>query len=311
MRVVVIGAGAWGKNHIKTLNTLPVDIIGVYELCVQTCKMLSTEFEKVKILESIDDISAFDAVIITAPTHLHKKIASFVLEKNIPCFIEKPLAFTLSDAESLVNIANTKSFPITVGHIERFNPVFVELKRQLGHEKRIMSIDVTRHGIGREGLDTKIDVIYDLMIHDIDLVQALLGYDSVDTICAEHIECKKDPFGYVKALLKYKSGSVVHLSSSRLSHRKVRTMQVECTDQTYLIDFIAQTLEIFKGRASTKESISIKHCMPLEAELSHFLDCVKNNQPTLVSLEDGKVAVDIAAKIKKACQSVLDSIEVV
>ena len=87
MKVAVIGAGAWGKNHIKTLNTLPVNIIGVYDLCLQTCKMLTTTFEKVKILESIDDISAFDAVIITAPTHLHKKIASFVLENNIFSYV--------------------------------------------------------------------------------------------------------------------------------------------------------------------------------------------------------------------------------
>ena len=309
MKVAIIGAGTWGKNHIKTLNTMPVDIIGVYDPCTQTCEMLTTTFEKVKILDNLDDISTFDAVIITAPTHLHKKIASFVLEKNIPCLIEKPLAYTLADADSLVSTANTKTFPITVGHIERFNPVFIELTKQLQHEKRIMSIDVTRHGMGREGLDTQIDVIFDLMIHDIDLVQALLGNDNVNTVFAEHVAYKKDPLGCVKALLKYKSGCVVQLSSSRLSNRKVRTMQVECAEKTYVIDFIAQTLEVFKGRASTKESITIKQSMPLESELIHFLECVKNNQPTLVSLQDGREAVHVATLIKKACQAVLKPTE--
>lgn len=311
MKVAVIGAGTWGKNHIKTLLKMDmVSEVAVYDPCKQTQDELQ-QANTLRILTAMEAATDYDAVVIAAPTALHYTIGEFFITRSIPCLIEKPLAFKVTDAKALYQLAKDHNTLVMVGHIEQFNPAFRKLKQTIAQDHQatpITAIEVTREGMARQNFDTSVDVVYDLMIHDIELVNGLINAELVST-SAVHANVT-DKLGHVSVLLRYQTGAIVKLTASRVSHKRSRIMSVHTIDANYEVDFIGKKLtkHLCDQHGYTTQSLEVHDNEPLKAELTHFLEAVKTGTNKVVTpAYDGYQAVAVAASIKQALTQELHS----
>ncbi|MAJ81999.1 MAG: hypothetical protein CMF41_03690 [Legionellales bacterium] len=298
MKIAIIGAGTWGMNHVKTLIHMNVDI-AVFEPSKINKEKIFKLFPNIKFLDKMNDAIKFDAVIITAPTPLHEKLGSFFLSHKVPCFIEKPLAFKTEEAKSLVDLSKKNKTLVAVGHIEHFNPAFIKLKEYVSKDENIFEISINRHGMARPGFDTSVDVIFDLMIHDIGMMIDLLGtQDAIMNINAFSVPCSTDPFGFVKALIQFQSGRIVNLSSSRISHQKQRQIEVQSLENKYIANLIDQTTQMYThNEVRANDKLSSRKSL-LELELDDFINAVTHKNKLTVPISLAYNAVKVAGIIK-------------
>lgn len=313
LKIGVVGAGSMGTNHIRLYSELK-DVAEVLvfdpnqELCTSVCKNFQAQA-----VADMEALLTCDAISIAAPTELHAEIGEYFLSKGKHCLIEKPLAFSYQDAQMLVQTAEKNNVKLMVGHVEHFNPAFIELKKIVDCGINIHSIDVRRLSYARPNFDKSVDVIFDLMIHDLELIIALLGND-VQAINAHHIS-GSDPWGHVTALMKTKTGVVVNISASRITQKKIRTMILNTDIGFFSLDFIKQELTLYKSGLTQKlnpsdnslfkldmsvDKILLRNEEPLRNQLKHFLACIINDETPLVSGINGRDSIALAERIKKA-----------
>ena len=318
LKVAVIGAGMMGKNHLKTYKNLQgVELVGVYDIFPDACKAAADSFG-VRAFSSLEEVAAnVDAVSVVTTSVTHAEVGEFFLDNKIHCLIEKPLATTEEECKRLIAAAKRNNVVLLVGHIEQFNPAVEQMHKLLSDTSKIRSITAQRMSAA-SGRITDVDVSMDLMIHDMEVVQSLVK-SPVKNIHAASVKTKESPSGkdYITALLEFENGATANLTSSRITQARVRTLSVT-TDTNYIdMDFISQSINVHTqgrmpyvknedipewmhyGLKGSVEQLFIPTNQPLQAELSHFVNCVNGKETPRISGESALEALRVIWKIQE------------
>jgi len=312
IRVAVIGAGAFGRNHARVYRQLQQEGTGlaaIVDTDAARAAAVSREFGNPPCL-SLDQLRGrVDAASVAVPTVEHLKVARALMEAGIDVLIEKPLAPSLAEADEIIHVAQRTGRVVQVGHLERFNPA---VRATLPLLTRPMFFEVHRLSVFTpRSLD--IDVILDLMIHDLDVVLSFVD-SPVKEIRAVGLPILTPRVDIANVRMEFESGCVANFTASRVSTERVRKLRFFQPQQYISIDYSRQDVMVFTvdpsaapAKASPTPGIGMQKPAvvseePLHAELRSFLDAVRHRARPQVPLEDGRralaVALDILAEIR-------------
>jgi predicted dehydrogenase len=298
LKMAIVGAGHMGRIHLEKLKTIKnVQITGIVDIKKQLAEGVSeknhipffTDYRKI--------LPLLNGVIITTPTETHYKIAKIFLENGTHVFIEKPITSKPAEANKLIEIANKKGLILQVGHLERFNPAYT---RAIPFIKKPLFIEARRISMFT-GRSTDIDVVLDLMIHDIDLILSLVK-ENIREVRAQGIPLVTDKLDVVNARIEFTGGCVAHLTASRISTTKERTLTVFEKDRYLIIDLLngklTMTKKNKKGKIETTEYAAEK-IDSVKLELMEFVDSIRGAKNPSIIGEDGLNALVLANQIKQ------------
>lgn len=318
VKIGVIGVGHMGKNHVRNLaEEKRFDFVGIYDANIEQAKNIASQYN-VKYFETMEGLlSEVEAVVVAVPSSLHKDVALKVAEYNVNALVEKPLATTSADAKIIVEAFKEKNLKLAVGHIERFNPAFIELQKLINKED-VFYIEACRYSpFSGSGRITDTSVVEDLMIHDIDLVCALMAGKDVTSLHGRGESVKSGNTDFATCLLDFDGDSHAIVNASRVSQNKERSITVHTAGGCIHADLLTRSIEIYKSTNLTidlnndnsykQDSVMQKVYVPIEeplrAELVAFYNSVVNGAPIAV---DGDVAVkaieiceDVACRAKR------------
>jgi predicted dehydrogenase len=300
LRLAVVGVGSVGRHHARILAAMPdVDLVGVADIKPERAQEVAANHNTAAFTSASDLLGRVDAVSIATPTVSHVDVALPFVESGIAVLVEKPLAASLADADRLVTAAATRGAILAAGHTERFNPAVAAALPMVSSPR---FVEIHRLGTFPErSLD--IDVIFDLMIHDLDLLLATVGSD-VESIEAVGVNVLTPRIDIANARLRFASGCVANVTASRISRDRVRKARFFQHDAYISIDYAAQELEVYRlvsrngGRpAITGGRVDIQNDEPLRRELDDFVVAVRNRRQPTVTGHDGRAALALATRI--------------
>ena len=280
MRIGLVGMGNMGKNHFRILHALSVDVV----VCDQNPKvkgLLPAQTKYYQDLDAMLEAEKLDAIDICAPTILHHKFAMRALECNLDVFVEKPIASTLSQAIELREAAEKKGKCLFVGHIERFNPTVIALKKEL-EGKQILALQFTRVGPMPPQIKDA-GVMLDIGIHDVDLASYLSGQKITSVCCARSDNGQYEDAAQI--LLRLDKGATAIITTNWLTPFKSRKIEAITKEKMYIADLIRGGIEAHFGFKAgnppsfSTESISASNTEPLLLELTEFLRCISGPLP--------------------------------
>jgi predicted dehydrogenase len=317
IKVGVVGVGHLGRHHLRIYSQLPqAELMGIYDIDLVRAKERAEEFNT-RHFEELDDLlEKTEAVSLVVPTSFHFTVGTEILKKGVNLLIEKPITETVNQAEKLIQIAREKDLTLQVGHIERFNPSF----------KAIQGMNLNPRFIESHRLapfvprGTDVAVILDLMIHDIDLILALVK-DKIKNIDAAGVSVISESEDITNARITFEKGCIANVTASRISARPMRKLRLFQKDTYISMDFLQKKTEIYKlvesgkikeegktvvgnipldtGKSIVYQTPLIKDEDMLTSEIKSFLQAVKEKNKPEVSGEDGKEALKVALEIVK------------
>jgi predicted dehydrogenase len=300
MRVAVVGVGHLGKHHARILATLPdVSLVAVVDTNRPRAEEIAAVYQTRPLFDAGELAGQVDAVTIAVPTALHRDIALPFLNAGVPVLVEKPMARSLAEADEMIAAAAASGVALAVGQTERFNPA-VAAAVPLLRDPRF--IEVHRLGTFPErSLD--IDVVFDLMIHDLDVVLSLVG-GPVESIEAVGVPVLTGRVDIANARLRFAGGCIANLTASRISRDRVRKIRFFQPAAYVSIDYAAQKLEVWRLTKSDGAmpaiqggELPVENQEPLQRELADFVDAVKSGRAPLVDGAQGRRALELAAQI--------------
>ena len=298
-RIAVIGTGAFGSNHVRVVSESPrAELKFVVDINAANAARALEKHNvagAVAVTDYREIVGQVDAAILAVPTVAHAAIGCELLESGIDLLIEKPIASSLEEADRLVNAADRLGRILLVGHLERFNPAVIELEKRvtlpLFFEIHRMSVFTLR------SLD--VDVVLDLMIHDLDIVLAL-AWGELEEIRAAGISVLSPKVDIANVRLQFSDGCVANLTASRVSTEKVRKLRLFQPRQYISLDYAKQTAALFTvggEQGIAFEQLAIEPAEPLKLQFDAFLDAVETrSRPKL----DGRIArrtLEIALRV--------------
>src|SRR5271165_3814959 len=314
LRVGVVGTGAFGRNHARVYRDLEagplpqVKFVGVVDADATCAKSVASEFDA-QAFGSVAELVAagVDAVSVAVPTVAHLSVARELMEAGVDVLIEKPLASTLAEADELQSIARQHDRVVQVGHLERFNPAVRAtiplLTKPMFFEVHRLSVFTPR------SLD--VDVVLDLMIHDLDIVLSFAG-SPVKEVRAVGLPILSGKVDIANVRLEFESGCVANFTASRVSTERVRKLRFFQPQQYVSVDYGRQEVLVFTvgadsaapGAPTVNPQIKVSKPPvtseePVHAELKSFLRAVREGTP-VVPLEDGRRALTLALDIVAA-----------
>ncbi|MBD2099424.1 Gfo/Idh/MocA family protein [Leptolyngbya sp. FACHB-261] len=313
IRIGVIGVGNMGQHHARVLSLLKdVELVGISDVNVERGLDTASKY-RVRFFEDYHDLLAHvDAVCIAVPTRLHYDVGMTCLQAGVHVLIEKPIAATLNEAESLVNAAAECNRILQVGHIERFNPAFAELSKVLKHEE-LLALEAHRMSPYSHRAND-VSVVFDLMIHDIDLLLELVPV-SVSSLTASGSRASDSGYlDYVTATFVFVNGVVATLTASKVTHRKLRRIAAHCKNSLTEADFLNNEILIHRQTIANSttdygqvlyrqdgliEKVYTSNIEPLHAELEHFVNCVRGGEQPSVGGEQALKALRLASRIEQ------------
>ncbi|MDJ0708265.1 MAG: Gfo/Idh/MocA family oxidoreductase [Leptolyngbyaceae cyanobacterium MO_188.B28] len=313
IRVGVIGVGNMGQHHTRVLSRLKdVELVGISDVSIERGLDTAGKY-RVRFFETYQDLlEHVDAVCVAVPTRLHHQVGMTCLQAGVHVLIEKPIAASISEAESLVNAAAASNRILQVGHIERFNPAFQELHKVLKTEE-LLALEARRMSPYSQRAND-VSVVLDLMIHDIDLLLELAGAPVVRLTASGSRAADSGYLDYVTATLGFANGIVATLTSSKVTHRKIRTIAAHCKNSLTEADFLNNEILIHRqvtanctsdyGQVLYRqdgliEKVYTSNVEPLHAELEHFVNCVRGGEQPSVGGEQALKALRLASLIEQ------------
>jgi predicted dehydrogenase len=299
LRTAVIGVGHLGKHHARILSAMPgVDLVAVVDTNRARAGEIASANHTTPLGDARELAGKVDAVTIAVPTEIHRDIALPFLSAGVAVLVEKPMARSLAEADDMIAAAAKAGATLAVGHTERFNPA-VAVAQPLVANPRF--IEVHRLGVFPErSLD--IDVVFDLMIHDLDVVLSLVDSE-VDSIDAVGVPVLTGRVDIANARVRFKNGCLANLTASRISRDRVRKIRFFQPSAYLSIDYAAQKIEMYKlvtgaGLPSIQGGdIPVVQEEPLVRELADFVDAVTSARPPRVTGEQGRRALALAQQI--------------
>jgi predicted dehydrogenase len=301
LRTAVIGVGHLGQHHARLLAAMDdVELVGVADIRADRAAEVAGRCGAKAFTDARELLGAVDAVSVAVPTEAHVDVALPFLERGTAVLVEKPLAVSVGEADRLIAAAARSGALLGAGHTERFNPA-VAAALPLVDQPRFIEI----HRLGtfpERSLD--IDVIFDLMIHDLDLLLAVVGeVVSFEAVGVNVLTPKTD---IANARLKFASGCIANLTASRISREQVRKARFFQRASYLSIDFAAQEVETYRlvappggeGRPAIQGGkVEVTRDEPLRRELLDFVGAVRDQRPTLVSAGAARAALALASRI--------------
>ena len=306
LRVGVIGVGHLGQHHARLLGAMDgVELVGVVDIKPGRADEVAAKCGTRAWPSAADLLEKTDAVTVAVPTVAHLEVALPFLERGVGVLVEKPIAPTTADADRLIEAASRAGTTLATGHTERFNPAVVTAL-PLVQDPRF--IEVHRLGTFPErSLD--IDVIYDLMIHDLDLLLTAVRSEVV-SIEAVGVNVLTPRVDIANARLRFASGCIANVTASRISRDRVRKVRFFQHDSYVSIDYAAQEVEVYRlaprgdgdgpepGRPSIQGGkLQVVNDEPLRRELADFVDAVRHRRDPGVTGQAGRAALELATRI--------------
>ncbi len=295
VKVGIIGVGYLGMQHARILSYLEeAELKGVADINFRKAVEIGNR-HGVQYYQNYENmLDEIDAAIVATPTSEHFSISMKLLKEGKSVLVEKPITETIDQGEELVTMASKNGLVLQTGHLERFNPA-VEAIENLIKEPKF--IEVQRLGsFSARSLD--IDVVLDLMIHDLDIILALIR-DDVKAIKSSGIHVLSEKIDIANARLEFKSGCIATLTASRVHQGKVRKLRIFEPTSYYSIDYIDQEVKVFAldGSQTDIKTLKIKKEEPLKKELENFFMCVRDKKTSKVSGEEGLRALKLAYRV--------------
>ncbi|MGE3508603.1 MAG: Gfo/Idh/MocA family protein [Vicinamibacterales bacterium] len=300
LRIAVVGVGHLGRHHARILATLPgVELVAVVDTNRQRAEEIAAGAGTQALTDVRELAGRVDAVTVAVPTEQHHEIAMPFLTAGIPVLVEKPMARSLVEADEMVDAANRAGVVLAAGHTERFNPAVEAASRLLVNPR---FIEVHRLGTFPErSLD--IDVVFDLMIHDLDVVLSLVPAD-VESIDAVGVPVLTGRIDIANARVRFANGCIANLTASRISRDRVRKIRFFQPAAYLSIDYAAQKVEMWRLTQSGEPrpsiqggDVPVKPEEPLKRELQDFVDAITMRRTPLVTGQQGRRALALAQQI--------------
>ncbi len=304
IRVAVVGTGEFGRNHVRVYRELAgVELVGVYDQNLQLSAAVAEEFQA-PILQSLEELRGrADAVSVAVPTVAHADVGCCLLEMGLDVLVEKPMAVDLAEADALLAAAKKNKRILQVGHVERFNPAVRAVEPILN---RPLFFEVHRLGVFTpRSLD--VDVIYDLMIHDLDILLALVG-EAVTEVKAVGIPVLTDKVDIAHARLEFAGGAVANVTASRVSTERVRKMRFFQQHEYISLDYARRdALRIGVKKPGPQpefgfEKLNAPAVEPLHAELEAFVEAVRTRKEPPTNGAAGRAALALAERVMASIQ---------
>jgi predicted dehydrogenase len=306
-RTAVIGVGYLGRFHAQKYAQLPdSNLIGVVDANAEVAAKVGAELGVPSFQDHRALLGQVDAVSIAVPTPLHHSIGRELLDRGVHVLIEKPIATTVAEARELVDLAKARGCVLQVGHLERFNPAIIAAAGRLKTPRFVESHRLAP--FKQRGTD--VSVVLDLMIHDIDLIQELVGteIESIDAVGATVFSGEID---IVNARIRFRGGCVANTTASRISLKQERKIRIFQDDAYLSIDLQQKILTVIRKKDAAPvespaqvsiEEESFDQGDALLAEITAFLRSVQHKEPPVVSGEDGLRALQTAVEITRLVQ---------
>ncbi|MEY4675045.1 MAG: scyllo-inositol 2-dehydrogenase [Planctomycetota bacterium] len=323
-RVAVVGVGHLGRHHARLLKELDCDLVATADPNPKAREAAQAAYGVPCLEDYRGLVGMVDAVSVVVPTNLHREVAGHFLSHGIDTLVEKPIAGSVQEGAELVELARSNECILQVGHVERFNPAFERLREVARNARYIESQRLAPFSFR----STDIGVVLDLMIHDLDLLLALVGSEiaSVEAFGGAVFTPAED---MASAIIRFRNGTVAHLTASRVALKPLRKMRVFSSEGCYAsldfqtgeglvirknpgwdlqqlpVDQIDRTQVgdlwkyVFEGLLSVQQ-FKLDDGNPLKEELASFLQCVRDRSTPRVSGEDGVAAVAAAQQVIRA-----------
>jgi predicted dehydrogenase len=297
-RVGVIGVGHLGRHHARLLAAMDeVELVGVVDIVAERAAAIAAEYGT-RACAAGDLLGVVDAVSVAVPTAAHEAVARPFLERGVAVLVEKPMADSLASADRLLAAATAGGARLAVGHTERFNPALAAARPYITRHR---FVEVHRLGTFPErSLD--IDVVFDLMIHDLDLLLDLVGAEVV-SVEAVGVNVLTPRLDIANARLRFASGCIANLTASRISRDRVRKARFFAGEAYVGVDFAAQEAEVYRLDRSGPAprvvggSVPIESAEPLGRELEDFVAAVRGRRAAAVPGAAGRDALALATRI--------------
>ena len=307
LRVAVIGVGHLGKHHARLLAGIEgVRLAAVVDTDLERASAAIGTSGARALADYRELFGLVDAVTVAVPTELHHEIALPFLERGISVLVEKPITRTVAEADALIAAAKASGATLAAGHTERHNPAVAAVLPLVSTPR---FIEVHRLGVFPDrSLD--IDVVFDLMIHDLDIILAMVKSE-VTAIEAVGVPVLTEKFDIANARLRFATGCIANVTASRISKDRVRKIRFFQPDAYISIDYAEQEVEGYrlKRREGQRPEIQggklpVTREEPLKRELEDFVRAVRDKRRPLVNGEDGRRALALAQAIAEKMESV-------
>jgi len=306
LRVGVVGVGAMGRHHARVYGQMDgCELIGVYDIDTARAAEVAGKSGGRAFADLDELLGAVDAVTVAVPTPAHHEVGLRCLGAGCDALIEKPLAPSLAEADELIAVASENDRILQVGHIERYNPAVAAMTERVS---RPGFIEVDRLGsLVPRSLET--DVVLDLMIHDIDIVHALVDGDVIE-VRAVGVPILTEAIDFANARLEFSTGCIANLTASRVSMNRIRKVRVFQPEAYLSVDYTAQTVDHYRLVRSDGKPTGIEADKldasgeePLLRQLRDFVDCCRERRRPLACGEAARQALATALQILAAIEA--------
>lgn len=303
LRVGVVGTGAMGRNHVRILSALAgAELVGIHDPEPAVAEAVARE-HGAKVFGRLEDLAeGIDAAVVAVPTVAHAEIGCALLRRGIHVLVEKPIASSLAEADRLLEAQGDRV--LAVGHVEFYNPA-VQALVSVGVPPRF--VEVQRLGVfSPRSLD--VDVVLDLMIHDLQILQAL-DPSPVAEVRATGINVLSPRVDICNARVELESGCVANLTASRVSSERVRKLRAFLPSRYYSLDYQAQEIRGYRleeqdgGRKILPADLTVTRAEPLLRELEAFVAACRGEEAPLVTGADGRTALETALAVVEAIKA--------
>lgn len=319
LRAAAIGTGSLGRHHARNYAELDregrITFTGVCDTDPATSAAIAAEHGTASFTDWHDLLDKVDVVSIATPTETHCEIACAFLTAGVHVLVEKPIAITLDEAERMIAASSASGAKLMVGQLERYNPAMIALRP---HVTRPLYFEIHRVSpFPNRSLD--VDVVLDVMIHDLDAIQWLVGADvKVSEIRAVGIPVISDKVDAANARIEFENGAVANITSSRIGTEKVRKTRFYQTNAYVVLDYVtrfASVTTLNPEAAHPLLGISINRLEvgdtePLSAEITAFLDAIQNDETPPITGEDGRRALALAVGVLEKIEAHRERLDV-
>jgi len=286
LKVGVIGAGVMGEHHIRNYKSMKVDLVGIADPNEDRLNSISSKYD-VKGFNDYKELleEDIDAINIVVPTCFHKDVSLNCIVKGIDLLVEKPISDTVSNAKIMIDAAKENDVRMTIGHIERFNPIVDYIKNIIDKQKigKVVNIQCTRVGPHNPRI-RDVGIITDLGIHDIDLMNYLLNNSPVSVSACAGIVCHPHS-DHASIQLRYSNDQSGNIEANWLTPIKIRRITVIGTEGVIFGNCLTKEVEAHFNNSIKKYSDTEE---PLKLELEHFIGALKHNREFIITPEQAK-----------------------
>jgi predicted dehydrogenase len=317
LRVAVLGTGHLGREHARIYADLPAaELVGVYDPDAAAADAVAQSLGCRAFPSRGALLDVAEAASVCVPTPAHAEVATACLEAGLHVLVEKPITADVAEAHRLRDLAARSARVLQVGHVERFNPAMLAASQHLHAPRFVECHRLSR--FGRRGTD--VAVVLDLMIHDLDLLLAVIGAD-VEEIQASGVAVLSDTTDIANARLRFRTGCVANVTSSRISLERMRKIRFFQADSYLSVDLLREEVAMYRKRAGFDAgafraavergespdllqavepvSLSVAREEPLRVELQAFLAAIAAGRPPVVGADAGIRALEVACEIER------------